>query len=90
MNSGYIILIAILFGFLLIWAQRIEEKTRRTVRRFIALLAFILWVWRWHLRTEHVLGLVLALFVSFLFWLLIGRYNPVGNSDEIKVFGMND
>jgi hypothetical protein len=31
-----------------------------------------------------------ALIFNFLFWFLIGRYNPPGSSDDIKVLGMND
>jgi len=31
-----------------------------------------------------------ALIVNFLYWALFGRYNPVGSSDSIKVYGMDD
>jgi hypothetical protein len=33
---------------------------------------------------------VVALVVNFLFWLLIGRYNPVGSSEDIQVLGLDD
>lgn len=36
------------------------------------------------------LSLFTALVVNLLFWALIGRYNPPGSSDAIKVLGMND
>jgi hypothetical protein len=36
------------------------------------------------------LGFIFAVVVSFLFWLLVGRYNPVGTSDDIHVLGMDD
>jgi hypothetical protein len=91
MNGGYIALMAALFSFLLIMSQRLEQRHQRKWRWFIILLAVGLWAVRYHLRTEHVIGVVIALVISFLFWLLIGRYNPVGSSDDsIKVYGMND
>lgn len=31
-----------------------------------------------------------ALIVNFLYWALLGRYNPVGSSDSIRVYGMDD
>jgi len=35
--------------------------------------------------------LALALVLNLLFWLLIGRYNPVASSDKnIRVIGMDD
>lgn len=34
-------------------------------------------------------ALVLAVVVNILFWALIGRYNPVGSSDAIKVYGVD-
>lgn len=90
MNGGYIVLIGVTFTILLIGVQRIEEKRRGTIRRLVIFLALLLWAWRWHLRNEHIIGLLIAVFFSFLFWLLIGRYNPVGSSDDIRVFGMDD
>lgn len=34
-----------------------------------------------------VQALLLAIVVNFLFWALVGRYNPVGSSDSITVIG---
>jgi hypothetical protein len=31
-----------------------------------------------------------ALIFNLLFWVLLGRYNPPGSSDSIKVLGMDD
>jgi hypothetical protein len=36
------------------------------------------------------LSLFTALVLNLLFWVLIGRYNPTGSSDAIKVLGMDD
>ena len=61
------------------------------VRYFILLMVVGLWLLRYHLRVEHGIGVGIALVVSFLFWLLLGRYNPVHSADDtIKVYGMND
>jgi len=30
-----------------------------------------------------------AIVVNFLFWAFFGRYNPVGSSDSIKVYGLD-
>jgi len=35
-------------------------------------------------------AVVWALVLNFIFWALIGRYNPPGSSDEIKVIGLKD
>jgi hypothetical protein len=36
------------------------------------------------------LSLLTALVLNLIFWVLIGRYNPPGSSDAIKVLGMDD
>lgn len=36
------------------------------------------------------LAVVTALVCNGLFWLFIGRYNPPGSSDDIRVLGLND
>ena len=41
-------------------------------------------------HSETQAAFVLGLILSFLFWLLIGRYNPIGSSDDIQVIGMDD
>lgn len=85
--------VLIVFSFLWILAQRISERHQRGFRIFIVLFAIgwmsmrlSLFFW------EMTLGIFLSLVISFLFWLLIGRYNPVGNPDEdsIKVYGLDD
>lgn len=89
MDWGYVTLVAVTFSILLIIAQRVEERRRRMVRGFIVSMAILLMI-RYELQDENLVGYVIALFVSFLFWLLIGRYNRVGSSDVIKVYGMDD
>ncbi|MCU0512796.1 MAG: hypothetical protein MUE40_09515 [Anaerolineae bacterium] len=91
MDGGYIGLIAITFSGLMIFLQRIEPRHRRALRNFILFLAVGLWLLRYHLRNEHLIGCFIALTISFFFWLFIGRYNPVRSTDDtIKVYGLND
>lgn len=85
----------LLFGFSLVFfiIQRTEAQKRRIViltmlvvlellRRFI--------VYR-DINTEGIIAFLIALILNFLFWAIIGRYNPVKSSDEtIKVYGMDD
>ncbi|MEM9952018.1 MAG: hypothetical protein AAF846_10480 [Chloroflexota bacterium] len=86
---------AVFVTFSLLWiiSQRMSRRHQGTFRIFIVIFAigwasmrFSLFPW------EMVLGILSSLIFSFLFWLLIGRYNPVGNEDEtgIKVYGLDD
>lgn len=90
MDGSYITLIAGVFAFLMIFWQRVEASRKRLARWFLIIVGVILMLYYTHLRRETVVAFLIALFVSFLFWLLIGRYNPVGSSDSIKVYGMDD
>lgn len=36
------------------------------------------------------LAALTALILAFLFWLFVGRYNPPGSSESIRVLGLND
>ncbi len=42
------------------------------------------------IHQEAWVALILAFVLNVLFWLFIGRYNPVHSSDEIQVIGMDD
>lgn len=91
MDGSYVTLIAISFSVLLILSQRIEPRHRGKLRFVIFLTVVGLWLARYNLRVEHSTGVAIALVVNFLFWLFIGRYNPVQSSeDTIKVYGMDD
>jgi predicted membrane protein len=91
MNWGYMLAVALSFGLLLILSQRVVQRHRRTFRFFIIAAAILLMI-RYEFHLENIIGYVVALFLSFLFWLLIGRYNEVGDDDEtgIKVYGLDD
>lgn len=89
MNWGHLLVVTMLFSVLLIVTQRIIPKRRQLMRLFVVFLAIVLYV-RTPLNTENILAYVIALSVSFLFWLLIGRYNPPLEDDTIKVYGLDD
>lgn len=93
MDLNYVALIAIVATLLLIMIQRAEAARRRLVTVLVAIClliirhnAFI----KGDLHEETLVAFVLALILSALFWMLVGKYNPPGDSDEIKVFGMDD
>jgi hypothetical protein len=92
MDVGSLILLALSFTVLFIMVQRAEAKRKRIVRYVvIVLVLFIAWYANTtSLQREAIIGFIIAVVVSFLFWLLIGRYNPVGSSDDIRVLGMDD
>ena len=92
MDWGYIFLVAFGFGILLIITQRMVDGTpKRMTRGFVVTMALITIAFVYPERREATLvGLFIALMISFLFWLLIGRYNPVAAEGEIKVYGLDD
>lgn len=92
MDLGLFLLLLFVLSTILFIIQRTEAKRRRVVIIVMGFLTLIV-LWFVNLRQiwgEAILIFVLALFLNFLFWLLIGRYNPVGSSDSIRVLGMDD
>lgn len=92
MDTGSLVLLALSFTVVFIMVQRAEVKRKRIVR-VIALLLVLFMIWYANitrLQSEALVAFIIAVVLSFLFWLLIGRYNPVGSSDEIRVLGMDD
>jgi hypothetical protein len=92
MDVGSLILLTLSFTVLFIMVQRTETKRKRLVRYVVVLLIlFIAWYGNTaNLQREALFGFIFAVIISFLFWLLVGRYNPVGSSDDIHVLGMDD
>ena len=93
MNAGVVLLLTLVLGGMLFLIQRAEKRRRRLAALVMAGLGFLLWYWASYrqLGSEFTASLLLALFLNLLFWLLIGRYNPVGDSDSgIRVLGMDD
>lgn len=93
MNWGAFLLIGVVLCGLLFGVQRTEARRRRLSLLLLFLMAALSWSWAnfRDLKSEYLLALAVSLIVNFLFWLLIGRYNPVADSDEtITVYGMDD
>ena len=93
MDLNYVALIAAVVALLLVMIQRTEPTNRRLAIGFVVLCflvirhnAFI----KSHLHDETLVAFVVGFLMSSLFWLLIGRYNPVRSSDDIQVMGMDD
>ncbi len=76
--------------FLLI--QRAEIRRRRTVTILMIFAGVLTFMWAngQNLTGALVAAFITALIFNFLFWLLIGRYNPVGSSEDIRVIRMDD
>lgn len=92
MDGGLIFLLVLSFGTIIFVLQRTEAKRRRLVL-FVMVLVLLVLIWLVNIRMawgEALVGLLISLFLNFLFYILIGRYNPVGSSDDIHVLGMDD
>ncbi len=93
MNGGAVFLLGGLFSAFLLLVQRTEAKRRRLAVYLVIFVVFLTFYWAnvRGLVSEFVFAVLAAAVFNFLFWLLIGRYNPVGDSDEnIQVIGMDD
>lgn len=92
MNIGYLLALTLIFSTLILAIQRTEPKRRSVVIIIMLIPTFLLrnFVVYRAVVTEGWVALIVALVFNFLFWALIGRYNPVRSSDEIQVLGMDD
>lgn len=93
MNSEYFWLLLGVFTIVFFAIQRTEGRSRLIVILTLGITGGIFLrnfiVFR-QIEREAWMAIALALVLNFLFWLLIGRYNPVRSSDEIQVLGMDD
>ena len=93
MDWNYLGFIGITVTLLFILIQRTDPKRRRLSIVFVTLCLVIIRhnaFLKGDLHAETLLACLLAVVLGGLFWLLIGRYNPVNASDEIQVMGMDD
>lgn len=92
MDWGSFILLMGSFTVIILMVQRAERRRRLVVALFMLVIGILIqrYAASWELHTEAQLGFVVALVLNFLFWMLIGRYNPVGSSDDIQVLGLDD
>lgn len=92
MDWGIAALLTAIIGGMLFIIQRAEAK-KRLIVILIVLVVFELirrYVWFRDVHGEALFAIVTSVVINFLFWALIGRYNPVGSSDRIQVLGMDD
>lgn len=92
MQIGSFFLLLGTFIVLLLFLQRTEPKRRLVVGIGLTLLGVLIvrFINYRGLHTEGQLAFAIALALNALFWLFIGRYNPVKHSDEMKVLGLDD
>ena len=92
MNWGSFIILTGWFGLMILFIQRTEIRRRRTVTILMIFAGILTFVWAsgQNLTGVLVIALIAALIFNFIFWLLIGRYNPVGTSEDIHVIRMDD
>ena len=93
MDVSYIALITVTVSLLFILIQRTVPRRRRLSIAFVVLCLLIIrhnTVLKRDLHEETLLAFILGILASGMFWLLIGRYNPVDNQEEIQVMGMDD
>jgi hypothetical protein len=92
MNWWITFLLTVSFTVIFVLIQRSEQSRRCIV--WLSMLVVMGLIGYWSITAqvvgETVLGLIFGLLLTGLFWLLIGRYNPVGSSDNIKVLGLDD
>lgn len=92
MNAGIAALLTLAFGLMFFLIQRSEKRRRLIV--FLASLVVVelirRYVWFRDVHSEAWLAFFVAAVLNAAFWLFIGRYNPVGSSEDIQVIGMDD
>ena len=92
-NWGAFVLLATFISIIFLFIQRSEAKRRRLTTLLMAAVGFLFYYWAdiRGLSREFIMALIVGLLFNLLFWLLIGRYNPVKDSDDtIQVIGMDD
>lgn len=83
----------VIFTLMFFFVQRSEPKARGCVMWFLILAVGGIVLWFSSPRgvtNQAISAFFTALFLNFVFWVLIGRYNPVKSSDDIQVLGMDD
>lgn len=92
MDWGIFFLLALFMSTIFFVVQRAEAKRRRLVFIMMLVVLELLRRYTWYrdVHAEAWAALIAALLLNFVFWLLIGRYNPVASSDEIRVLRMDD
>ena len=92
-NWNAFLLLTIFTSIIFLLIQRSEAKRRRLTVLLMIVVGglFFYWASVRGLTGEFVTATIAGLLLNLLFWLLVGRYNPVKDSDDvIQVIGMDD
>jgi uncharacterized membrane protein len=81
-----------LLSLLFFMEQRADPTARNVVRYFTVFSMFLITIYAWWYEAlrEALFAFITAMVLTFLYWALIGRYNPASSSDDIRVLGMDD
>lgn len=93
MGDNYQLLLTVFFSLMFFTIQRTETQYRRRVFVLFAIFPGVLmFIYMSYLTLLSAFwnALLIALILNLLFWIVIGRYNPVRSSEEIQVLGMDD
>lgn len=91
MNLETLALLTLFFFVLFFIYQRSKPSARRMI--LFLMIAPILFLRHYAItrgvEAEAWTAFIIALVLNFLFWALIGRYNPVASKD-VRVLGLDD
>ncbi len=92
MDIGIVLLLGLSLGVVFFIIQRAESRRRLFVAVIMLVVLELVRRYTWYrdVHAEALTALFFALLINFIFWLFIGRYNPVANSDDIRVLGLDD
>jgi uncharacterized membrane protein (DUF106 family) len=92
MNWGSFIVLTGWFGMMFFLIQRTETRRKRIVTVLMVFAGVLTFMWAAGQGLTGVLvaAVITSLILNLLFWILIGRYNPVGSSEDIRVIRMDD
>jgi len=92
MNFGALVLLTLTITMMLLLIQRTETRRRRVVAIILAGIGLLIQRYANYreLHAEALIALILALAINLLYWAILGRYNPPGSSEDIRVLGMDD
>ncbi|MCY4105402.1 MAG: hypothetical protein OXG02_01660 [Chloroflexi bacterium] len=92
MNAPVLITLGVVFSGMLLLLQRAQANRRLLVSLMLLPLFALCWVYASTsaaIRSAW-LAFFFAILFNVLFWLIIGRYNPVAKSEDIRVLRMDD
>lgn len=92
MDIGALVLLTITFSVLFLVVQRAERRRRLVVAIIMGIVGVLVQRYANYraLHSEALVAFILAIIFNLLFWIIFGRYNPPGSSDDIQVLGMDD